>query len=375
MSLALPPPPSLLDVARPAGSPVDEERLRARVDQALARFLDRQDAVLAEISPQLAPVAAAVRDFLRGGKRLRPAFCYWGWRGAGGSAADEGAVTACAALELLQASALVHDDLMDRSDTRRGRPSVHRRFEAMHADRDWRGDGARYGASSAVLLGDLLLVWCDELVWDCGLDLAAVRRAKPLFDLMRTEVMSGQYLELLEPAAPRAEGAVERARTVIRFKAAKYTVQRPLQLGGLLAAADPALTSAYGAFGLPLGEAFQLRDDLLGVYGDPAVTGKPSGDDLREGKRTLLVAEALAHCSAADARLLDDLLGAPDLDQQRVALLRGVITRSGAPERVEARIDRLLREALDALDAAPLAAPEARRVLRRLADAATTRRG
>jgi geranylgeranyl diphosphate synthase, type I len=366
-------PLSPLDVALGPGSPVDEERFRPRVDEALARFLDRQDAVLAAISPQLLPVAATVRDFVRGGKRLRPAFCWWGWRGAGGDSGDESAVAACAALELLQASALVHDDLIDRSETRRGRPSVHRRFASLHADRGWRGDGERYGTASAVLLGDLLLAWCDELLWDCGLDLASVRRARPLFDLMRTEVMAGQYLELLEPAAPERDGAVERARTVIHFKSAKYTVERPLQIGGLLADADPALTSAYGAFGLPLGEAFQLRDDLLGVYGDPVLTGKPTGDDLREGKRTLLIAETLARCTPSEARLLDDLLGSPDLDEPRLRLLRGVITRSGAPERVEARIDRLLREALAALDAAPLVDPEARRVLRRLADAATTR--
>jgi geranylgeranyl diphosphate synthase type I len=366
------------------GNPVDEERLRQRVDGALGRFLDRQDATLSAISPRLAPVAATLRDFLLdGGKRLRPAFCYWGWRGAGGAPDQDGAVAAAAALELLQAGALVHDDLIDRSDTRRGLPSVHRRFEAMHTAEGWRGDGGRYGAAGAVLLGDMLLLWSDELLGDCGLEREAVRRAKPLFDLMRTEVMAGQYLDVLEPAASgtsggvdsRADGdPVERARTVIHYKSAKYTVERPLQIGGLLAGADPALIAAYGAFGLPLGEAFQLRDDLLGVYGDPVVTGKPAGDDLREGKRTLLVAEALATCSASDARLLDDLLGAPGMDEQQVRAARSAITRSGAPERVEARITGLLHEALSALDGAPMVEPEARRVLHRLADAATARR-
>ncbi|MEY9963703.1 geranylgeranyl diphosphate synthase type I [Streptacidiphilus sp. MAP12-16] len=377
MSLTHPAAP--LDAALPPGNPVDEERLRLRVNDALTRFLDRQDAVLASISPQLTPLAAVLRDFLQsGGKRLRPAFCYWGWRGAGGSARDSGAVAACAALELLQASALVHDDLIDGSDTRRGLPSVHRRFEAQHTARGWRGDSARYGAAGAVLLGDLLLAWCDELLWDCGLDRDAVRRAKPLFDLMRTEVMAGQYLDMLGPAAAWAEDdgsdPIERARTVIHYKSAKYTIERPLQIGGLLAGADPALTTAYGAYGLPLGEAFQLRDDLLGVYGDPSLTGKPAGDDLREGKRTLLVAEALATCSRADARLLDDLLGAPGLAEPEVELLRRAITRSGAPERVEARIESLMRESLTALDSAPIVEPQARRVLRRLADAATARR-
>jgi geranylgeranyl diphosphate synthase type I len=319
-----------------------------------------------------------VREFVAGGKRLRPAFCYWGWRGAGGAAGDAGALAACAALELLQACALAHDDLIDRSDTRRGRPALHRSFESLHRGSGWRGDAAQYGAATALLLGDLLLVWCDALLWDCGLDRDAVRRAKPLFDLMRTEVMAGQYLDMLEPAAgwqdPHPDAALERATTVIHFKSAKYTVERPLQIGGLLAGADPALTEAYAAFGLPLGEAFQLRDDLLGVYGDPLLTGKPAGDDLREGKRTLLVAETLAGCSAADARLLDDLLAAPERDERQAELIRTVITRSGAPERVETRIGALLRESLVALDAAPLADPEARRVLRRLAAAATTRR-
>ena len=369
------------DAGGPVGNPVDEERLRQRVNTELVRFLDRQDAVFSAISPQLAPVTTTLRDFLLdGGKRLRPAFCYWGWRGADGSACEVGAVAAAAALELLQASALVHDDLIDRSDTRRGLPSVHRRFEALHTAEGWRGDGAQYGVAGAVLLGDMLLVWSDELIWDCGLDREAVRRAKPLFDLMRTEVMAGQYLDMLEPAAawtggdPIGGDPIERARTVIHYKSAKYTIERPLQIGGLLAGASPALIAAYGAFGLPLGEAFQLRDDLLGVYGDPAVTGKPAGDDLREGKRTLLVAEALSSCPAADARLLEDLLGDPELGARQVELLRSAISRSGAPERVEARITALLHEALAALDEAPIADPEARRVLHRLADAATARR-
>ncbi|RAG81484.1 polyprenyl synthetase family protein [Streptacidiphilus pinicola] len=364
------------------GNPVDAEWLRQRVDGALDTFLTGQERTLLAISPQLGPVCGTVRDFLlgerpTGRKRLRAAFCYWGWRGAGGAADEHGAVAAAAALELLQASALVHDDLMDHSDTRRGLPSVHRRFESLHRGSGWHGDAAQFGGASAVLVGDLLLVWCDALFSECGLPRDAVRRAKPLLDLMRTEVMAGQYLDMLEPAAvwPAGEaGAVERARTVIEYKSAKYTVQRPLQLGGLLADASADLTDAYGAFGLPLGEAFQLRDDLLGVYGDPAVTGKPAGDDLREGKRTLLVAETLASCSTADARLLNDLLGAPGLDADGVERLRDVITRSGAPRRIEDRIVALREQALETLASAPIREPQAREVLRRLVDAATARR-
>ncbi|MFJ9440709.1 polyprenyl synthetase family protein [Kitasatospora sp. NPDC101235] len=363
-----------------AANPIDVEDVRTRVNAALATFMDGQSVLLAKISPQLVPAADALRDFLLdGGKRLRPAFCYWGWRGAGGPAGGAGGdaiANAAAALELLQASALVHDDLMDRSDTRRGLPSVHRRFEALHRDSGWRGDREQYGASAAVLLGDLLLIWCDELFLRCGLEPAAVLAAKPVFDLMRTEVMVGQYLDVLEPVAGDStdEGALERAQTVLHYKSAKYTIERPLQVGALLAGAGPELVEAYGAFGLPLGEAFQLRDDLLGVFGDPAVTGKPAGDDLREGKRTLLVAHAMRGLSAADARYLDERLGAPDLAAPEVAELRELVARSGAPELVERRIEELMRQSLGALEAAPLADEQARAVLLALAEAATVRK-
>ncbi|GAB7183672.1 polyprenyl synthetase family protein [Kitasatospora sp. Ki12] len=369
---------------RPA-NPIDVEDVRTRVNAALAAFMDGQSALLGRISPQLGPASDALRDFLLdGGKRLRPAFCYWGWRAAGGPADGSGAdgsggdgiANAAAALELLQASALVHDDLMDRSDTRRGLPSVHRRFEALHRDSGWRGDREQYGASAAVLLGDLLLIWCDELFLRSGLEPAAVLAAKPVFDLMRTEVMLGQYLDVLEPVAGDStdEGALDRARTVLHYKSAKYTIERPLQVGALLAGAGPELVEALGAFGLPLGEAFQLRDDLLGVFGDPAVTGKPAGDDLREGKRTLLVAHAMRGLPAADARHLDERLGAPDLAPEEVAGLRGLVARSGAPELVEHRIEELMRQSLAALAAAPLADERAREVLLALAEAATVRK-
>ncbi|MFF0293628.1 polyprenyl synthetase family protein [Kitasatospora sp. NPDC004615] len=358
-------------------NPVDAEDVRDRVNAALSAFMAERTALLSGISDQLGPVAGALREFLLdGGKRLRPAFCYWGWRAAGGCAEEPGIERAAAALELLQASALVHDDLMDRSDTRRGLPSVHRRFEGMHRANGWRGDREQYGASAAVLLGDLLLIWCDELFQRSGLPAPAVSAAKPAFDLMRTEVMLGQYLDVLEPVAGDSTDAdaLDRARTVLHYKSAKYTIERPLQVGALLAGAGPDLVEALGNFGLPLGEAFQLRDDLLGVFGDPAVTGKPAGDDLREGKRTLLVAHAMRGLSEVDAKTLDTRLGAPDLTPDEVAELRELISASGAPAIVEARIDQLLTEALTALHNAPIADGPTREVLQALADAATVRK-
>lgn len=351
-------------------SPIERAGLRPRVDAALAGFLARQRCVLATVDAALAPVADAVDAFvLGGGKRLRPAFAYWGYRGAGGADSDA-VVAAVSSLELLQASALIHDDLMDRSDTRRGEPAVHRRFESLHGRSGWQGDAGAFGDRAAVLLGDLALVWSDELLHTAGIDPGALARARPIFDAMRTEVTVGQYLDVLTQAT--GDTSVERAGKVARYKSAKYTVERPLLLGAALAGAPAGLSAAYSGFGLPLGEAFQLRDDVLGVFGDPRVTGKPAGDDLREGKRTYLVATTCEAAGAADRAELLAGLGDPALDAAGVDRLRGIIEATGALRRTEERIAELTGQALAALAAASVEA-EARAVLLELAEAATRR--
>ncbi|HEV3172474.1 MAG TPA: polyprenyl synthetase family protein [Actinocrinis sp.] len=368
-------------------SPVDRHALRTRVSAELTAFLDRQETLLSAVSADLLPAVAALRDFLDGGKRMRPAFCYWGWRAAGGadsasgsaSDADEpAAVRAAASLELLQASALIHDDYMDGSDTRRGAPAIHRRFEALHRAGGWEGGAERFGAAAAILLGDITLTWCDEMFTRCGLDAVRIHAARPVFDLMRSEVMAGQYLDVVAQArglsvSTPAE-ALARARTIIRYKSAKYTVERPLQLGAALATGltDGPLIDALSRYGLPLGEAFQLRDDVLGVFGDPAATGKPAGDDLREGKQTVLVALAAERATEAQSKALRSGLGDPALDEEGVAALRSVIAETGALADVERSITELTDTALGALAAAPVTA-EAREVLTELAYAATTR--
>jgi geranylgeranyl diphosphate synthase type I len=344
--------------------------LRSRVDKALAAFLATQRSRLLAIDEVLAEVADTLEEFvLRGGKRLRPAFAYWGYRGAGGVDSDH-VVEAVAALELVQASALIHDDLIDRSDTRRGEPAVHRRFAARHAAAGWSGDGTSFGDNAAVLLGDLALVWSDELLHASGVELEDLARARPVFDEMRTEVTVGQYLDVLTQVT--GDTSVERAGKVARYKSAKYTVERPLLLGAALAGAPARLRDAYSDYGLPLGEAFQLRDDVLGVFGDPAQTGKPAGDDLREGKRTYLVAAAHAALGAAQRAELAAHLGDPALDDAGVERLRAIIRDSGALARTEQRITDLTGAALRALAAAEIDA-EARTVLLELADAATRR--
>jgi geranylgeranyl diphosphate synthase type I len=350
---------------------LDRADLRNRVAHALGGFLAGQRKRLHAIEPTaLGPVTDAVESLiLGGGKRLRPAFAYWGYRGAGGPDRPE-VVAAVSALELVQASALIHDDVMDGSDTRRGEPAAHRRFAGLHRVNGWHGTAADFGTAAAILLGDLCLVWSDELLHSSGLDPVTLARARPVFDAMRTEVTVGQYLDVQTQAT--GDTSTRRASLVARYKSGKYTVERPLLLGAALADAEPGLVAAYSGYGLPLGEAFQLRDDILGVFGDPATTGKPAGDDLREGKRTYLVAAAFEAAAAPARAELRRRLGDPDLDTDGVDTLRAIIVDSGALARTEDRIAELTSAAVAALDAAPVEETAAD-TLRVLADAATSR--
>ena len=349
----------------------DQEGFRTRVQAALDGFLDEQAQRLAPLGPDAARLVEQARTSVAGGKMFRASFCWWGHLALGPPAAEEALVRACGSLELLHASALVHDDYMDASDSRRGRPSTHRTFEREHRGARWRGDPQQYGAAGAILLGDLLLSWSDELLRRCGRPLPEVAAALEVLDLCRTEVIAGQFLDV--SAQARGHADVEAAMTVLRYKSAKYSVERPLHLGAALAGATPEALAELTAFGLPLGEAFQLRDDLLGVFGDPAVTGKPAGDDLVEGKRTVLVALALDAAPADDAALLDRSLGTA-LSPEQVERLRKVIDACGAHAQVEAVIDRLSEVALAALDRAAID-EGAREVLRELASAVTHRVG
>jgi geranylgeranyl diphosphate synthase type I len=353
----------------------DPADFRSAVQAELDAFLDEQAVRLAPLGADADRLLAEARAVVSGGKRFRAAFCFWGYAAVAGrpAGADERAVLrAAAALELLHASALAHDDLMDASDTRRGRPATHRGFEAEHRADGWRGDPEQYGAAAAILLGDLLLSWADELVRRCGLAWSVVGPALDVFDLCRSEVIAGQFLDVSVQA--RGAASAEEAMTVLRYKSAKYSIERPLHIGAALAGADGATLDALTHFGLPLGEAFQLRDDLLGVFGDPATTGKPAGDDLVEGKRTLLVAHALASAPAADATRLDAALGTP-LSPDQVDELRAIIDASGAHQLVESTIADLAGQSLAALDAGRSAGWDATAcdALAQLASAATDR--
>jgi geranylgeranyl diphosphate synthase, type I len=351
----------------------DAPLFRTRVQRVLDDFLDTQAERLDPLGPDAARLLAEARTSVAGGKRLRAAFCWWGHQAVSPVEDEDALARACASLELLHASALVHDDLMDASDTRRGRPATHRAFESEHRRAEggagWRGDPEQYGAAAAILLGDLLLAWADELLRTCGLPAERVLSALDVLDHTRTEVIAGQFLDVSVQARGRAD--VDMAMTVLRYKSAKYSIERPLHTGAALAGASPSATAALRAFGLPLGEAFQLRDDLLGVFGDPEVTGKPAGDDLVEGKRTVLVALALDAAPGAEAARLDAALGR-SLSPVEVDDLRGIIERCGAREQVEKVITALTDRALQVLEGAELR-PEGVEALHELAAAATQR--
>jgi geranylgeranyl diphosphate synthase, type I len=348
----------------------DADAFRHDVQRVLDGFVDEQAVRLAPLGDDAARLVEAARAALSGGKRFRAAFCAWGFRAVDADPADPDALArAAAALEVLHASALVHDDYMDASDTRRGKPATHKAFEALHREHGWAGGPEQYGAAAAILLGDLLLSWSDELLRLCGLPHDLVRDALAFFDTTRSEVIAGQFLDVSVQA--RGESDVEQAMRVLRYKSAKYSIERPLHVGAALAGGSAEVLDALSGFGLPLGEAFQLRDDLLGVFGDPERTGKPAGDDLTEGKRTVLVALALEHADPADAKRLDDALGR-SLSPDEVADLRRIIDGSGAHAEVERRIDVLTQESLAALADAPVT-ETARTVLRDLAAAATQR--
>ncbi len=368
-------------------SPLGQE-FRDAISSAITGFLGEQASVLDSVGPELAPVQLMAGQLLCGGKRVRPAFCLWGYVAAAGppSADDLGPLLAAAAsLDVLHVSALVHDDVMDSSDLRRGRPAAHRQFEALHANAGWIGESAAFGKAGAILLGDLLVMWSVQMLQAAGLDQSALERALPIVEAMRTEVTCGQYLDIVAQAhplrqrapaigalQPNIELALDEASRVVEYKAARYTVQRPSQMGAALGGGDDQLYYALGAYGSPLGRAFQFRDDLLGVFGDPQVTGKPAGDDLREGKRTVLVAHAFAHAGEFGQQLLLRRLGDPDLDAEGVDELQQVITESGARDAVESMISDSYERALKALHEVDMT-DEGRVGLTALADAAVRR--
>jgi geranylgeranyl diphosphate synthase type I len=343
-----------LDAAEPV-SP----GFRDAVGATLTRFLEQRRAELAGVGPELDAFVDRAVAFTAGGKRLRPAFCAWGYATCAGSLELPDAVIAAAAsLDLLHVSALVHDDVMDASEARRGIPAAHRQFEADHRAASGRGDAEAFGRSGAILLGDMLLVWSAQLLENSGLTASELSSVARWVQAVRTEVTAGQYLDVLaqsvEPyARTRTPAGVAELEAlvsrVVTYKSACYTVERPLHVGGAIAGASAREQALFSAYGRPLGRAFQYRDDLLGVFGDPALTGKQAGEDLREGKLTLLVVKTFAGASDAAARRFAEVFGRADLTATDVADASQIIVDSGALGFVEQAIEAEYAAAVGAL--------------------------
>ncbi|MER6225392.1 polyprenyl synthetase family protein [Streptomyces sp900105755] len=320
----------------------DPAAFKSRVDDVLRRFVAEEAGLFAAVDPLLGPVAEQLEAAAADGKRLRAAFCYWGWRAVGQPDSDA-LVRAAASMELVHAAAVVHDDLIDDSPLRHGRPTPHVALRAAVQDRPRADDTAR---SLAMLVGDLLMSLAGQLFATCGLPAAYLARARPLWSVLARELIAGECLEILRTGAgPDTTASLK----VIRYKTAKYTVEQPLLIGGALAGAGERLREGYSAYGLPLGEAFQLRDDLLGLFGAPEHTGKANADDVRGHRPTALLAETWRLARADDRERLGALLGCRDLDADGLDEVREVMCRLGAPDRIEHMIGARVAEALDAL--------------------------
>lgn len=330
----------------PADAPPSLRRIAERVAARLVDVLGPELERWAALDPDLRdPMAEIERLVLTGGKRLRPAFCQWGYVAAGGDADDPIVADAGAAFELMHAFALFHDDVMDDAASRRGEPTTHTVFAQQHADAGWAGESRRFGEGVAILIGDLAFVYADRLLADAN------PTAWSIWNELRIELNVGQVLDIL--GSVRGVRDVAQAERICRYKSGKYTIERPLHLGAALASPDrfEALAGPLSAYGLPLGDAFQMRDDVMGAFGDTAATGKPVGGDLREGKPTPLLARAFDAATDAQRAELNQI-GRPGLTDHEVATIQQVIAETGALADLERTISLLTDEAVAAINAA-----------------------
>jgi geranylgeranyl diphosphate synthase type I len=361
---------------------VPQDLLLKLVQQKLDDFCEVKRTELREIDPELEPIIDFTQSLLAGGKRFRALFCFWAFKGYDPSdfelSISDPIVSISAALEMFHAAALVHDDLLDQSDTRRGQPAIHKRFEELHTSKGFAGSAERFGVAGSVLVGDMMLSWSSELFGEALLkasDAKTEAACRVEFGKMRFEVMAGQYLDVLEenaaPLRQRSE-AVARANRVMLYKTAKYSLEAPLLIGASFSGANQSQLSGLSAFGIPLGLAFQLRDDILGVFGDPAITGKPAGDDLREGKRTVLTGLTLEALPSSVAKIFEELLVSGEIDPEQLDFMRNAIVDSGALARTERMIAEYSDQAVTALSVLDVS-DTSREMLAKLADAVINR--
>jgi geranylgeranyl diphosphate synthase, type I len=296
---------------------------------------------------EIGDVAADILvKFVDGGKCLRSTFMYLGW--LCGAPASNAALSATASLELLHAFALLQDDVMDDSASRRGRPAAHIQFADWHSQRRLSGSSRRFGESAAILLGDLCLIWAEQMLRDSGLQNRHLVRVWPRYDAMRTELAVGQFAELAIDV--RELPTLENVLEVARRKSGNYTVRRPLEIGAAMAGCDEQVLAALGDYGSAIGEAFQMRDDILGIFGSPAATGKPNSGDLIERKATTVVVAAHQLADGPARRQLRELMASDRLDEAALDRWRTLIVATGAVQRIEELIASRVQEARNVLD-------------------------
>jgi geranylgeranyl diphosphate synthase type I len=335
------------------------EGFRAKLGSRLEAWLaaKREAAAASTVPSDLDLIDGVAQLMTHGGKRLRPALVYYSYRALGGES-DAAVLPLALATEFLHTYLLIHDDIMDHAETRRGLASAHARFRELHRERGWRGDATEFGAAVAILLGDLAHTWAVELFSGVPVEGPRAAELTRCFSAMCQEVIGGQYLELLVASRRESEQAdEEELLSVLRLKSGRYTAERPLQLGGILAEAEPGTLAALARFGGAVGEAFQLQDDLLGMFGDPKKVGKPVGADLTEGKFTFLIFHALKTASPEERQALTAALGRPDLPAGEVLRVQRILEATGARAQVEGMVDERLQVARAALAGLDLREP------------------
>ncbi|HET9225846.1 MAG TPA: polyprenyl synthetase family protein [Thermoanaerobaculia bacterium] len=330
----------------PDGFPALLEGFREKLDRELHGWLEARRQ--AADSPEMLELIDGVGQLVvQGGKRVRPALVYHAYRACGGSS-DAEVLPLALSTELLHTYLLIHDDIMDHAEVRRGLPAAHVRFRNAHRQRGFHGDARDFGHSVAILLGDLAHTWAVELASNASNTAVNRPELARCFAAMSEEVIGGQYLELL--VAQRRAAKEEELTRVLRLKSGRYTAERPVQLGAILAGASRETIAGLSSYGSAVGEAFQLQDDLLGMFGKAETVGKPVGDDLREGKFTFLIHHALSAATPGQREILEEALGDPGVTPEEVEQVQNILQETGARARVEAMIEERLLAARQALD-------------------------
>jgi geranylgeranyl diphosphate synthase type I len=343
---------------------------KGQLEPFLDAYFDAKIDEASKIHPEAVVLSEGVRRFIRnGGKRVRPAFAYSAYVASGGRSL-EAILYASAALEVLHAWALIHDDIIDNANLRRGKPSVHKVFEDFHRKRALSGSAGKFGTDAAILVGDLALTFADELLNTAPFPAERIRRAKEYYDLMKKQVILGEYLDVV---APLKKQITERdLLTILEYKTAKYTVERPMHIGAVLAGAEEDTLRVFSSYAIPLGQAFQIQDDIMGTFSNEAKIGKPVDSDIKEGKRTLLVLKAYEFSKGAEKRLLDTVLGNQSAGEAEIEAARQIMRESGALEYSQELAYKLIKKAKGAILQAKLV-EEGREYLLQAADYLLTR--